>query len=152
MFKDLNEVPLSDDWFPYEYIDTEVKKKIDKTNRQLAGDEMEKETKHYVEYLNHDPNWLNKTSIEIDMLLINSEYIELFIQMYMQWIKDESSDSSFLTLIIPRLPRFEKLALSQFMVYIETETMTHFCVCCNFQKTILIGSTEGKDFFVFYTC
>ena len=48
VFKDLNEVPPSDNWFPYEYIDAEVKKKIDKTKRQLTGDEMEKETKHYV--------------------------------------------------------------------------------------------------------
>ena len=30
MFKDLKEVPPSDDWFPYEYIDAGVKKK----NRQ----------------------------------------------------------------------------------------------------------------------
>ena len=29
VFKDLNEVLTSDDWFPYEYIDAEVKNKID---------------------------------------------------------------------------------------------------------------------------
>ena len=46
MFKDLKEVPQSDDWLPYEYIDAEVKKKADKTKGQLAGDEMEKETKN----------------------------------------------------------------------------------------------------------
>ena len=57
MFKDLNEVPPSDDWFPYEYIDYEAKNKIDKNKRQLAGNEMEKETKYYVKYLNHDPKW-----------------------------------------------------------------------------------------------
>ena len=56
MFKDLNGVPPSDDWFSYEYIDADVKNKVDKTKGQLAGDEMEKDTKHYVEYLNHDPN------------------------------------------------------------------------------------------------
>ena len=27
VFKDLNEVPPSDDWFPYEYIDAEVNRK-----------------------------------------------------------------------------------------------------------------------------
>ena len=37
VFKDLNEVPPSDNWFLYEYIDAEVKNKIDKTKRQLAG-------------------------------------------------------------------------------------------------------------------
>ena len=58
VFEDLNEVPKSDNWFPYEYIDAEFNKKLDKSNRQLAGDEMENETKHYVESLNHNLNWL----------------------------------------------------------------------------------------------
>ena len=31
MLKDLNEVPPSDDWFPCEYVDAEVSKKLDKT-------------------------------------------------------------------------------------------------------------------------
>ena len=56
MFKYLNEVPPSDNWFPYEYIDAEVKNKLDKTKGRLAGDDMEKEPKHYVESLNHNPN------------------------------------------------------------------------------------------------
>ena len=38
--KYLNGVPPSDDWFPYEYIDYEVKKKVNKTKGQLAGHEM----------------------------------------------------------------------------------------------------------------
>ena len=63
MLKDLNEVPPSDNWFLYEYIDAEVKNKLDETKGKLAGNEMEKETKHYVEYLNHDANWLKKISI-----------------------------------------------------------------------------------------
>ena len=112
MFKDLNEVLPSDDWVPYEYIDAEVKKKIDKTKRQLAGDEMEKETKHYVEYLNHNSNWLKKIYIQIDKFLINREYIYFFMQIYMQWSKDYGYTSSFWTLIIPRMTRFEKLDLS----------------------------------------
>ena len=45
MFKDLNEFPPSDDWFPYGYIDSEVKKKVEKTKGQLTDEEMEKETK-----------------------------------------------------------------------------------------------------------
>ena len=48
MFKDLNEVPPSEYWFPYEYIDADVNKKIYETKGQLAGDEMEKKTKNYV--------------------------------------------------------------------------------------------------------
>ena len=114
MFKDLNEFPPPDYWFPYEYIDAEVKKKVDKTKGQLAGDEMEKKIKDYVEYLNNDPNWLKTIIIEIDKFPIDREYIDFFMQMYMQWSKDDGSTSSFLKFIILRLPCFEKLALSQF--------------------------------------
>ena len=67
------------------------------------------------------------------------------MQMYMQWIKDNGSTSSFRELIIPCQTRFEKLALSQFKLYIETETTTHCFVCCNFQKTILVRYAEGKE-------
>ena len=45
MLKYLNEVPPSDDWFPYEYIDAEVNDKLYKTKGRLAGNEMEKDTK-----------------------------------------------------------------------------------------------------------
>ena len=72
---------------------------------------MEKETKHYVEYLNHDPNWLKTITTEIDKFLIDREYINFFIIMYMQWSKDGGSTSSSRTFIIPRLPCFEKLDL-----------------------------------------
>ena len=63
MFKDLNEVPPSDDQLPYEYIDAKVSNKLHKTKVQLAGNEMEKETKRYVEYLNRDINWLKTINI-----------------------------------------------------------------------------------------
>ena len=75
---------------------------------------MEKWTKHYVEYLNHYPNWLKMITIEIDKLLIKSEYINLLMKIYMQWSKDDGSNSSSLPLIIACLPHFEKLYLSQF--------------------------------------
>ena len=109
------------------------RRKLEETNRQLTGDEMKNETKHYVEYLNHNPNWLKKISIEIDKFLINHEYIDFFIQIYMQWIKDDGSTSYFQTLIFPRLPCFEKLA--KFKVYIETETTTHF-LCAVISKRL----------------
>ena len=48
MFKDLNEFPQSDYWFPYEYIDADIKKKVDKIKGKPASNEMEKEAKHYV--------------------------------------------------------------------------------------------------------
>ena len=113
---------------------------------------MEKETKHYVESLNHDPNWLKTITIEIDKFLIDWEYIDFFMKMYMQWSKDDGSTSSFQELTIPCLPRFDKLALSQFKLYIESETIAQFFVCYNFQKAVLIRSAESKDFFMFYTC
>ena len=112
VLKDLNEVPPSDYSFPYECIDAEAKKKVIKTKGQLARDEIEKETKHYMESLNHNPNWLKTISIEINNFLIDREYIEFFMQMYMQRRKDNGSTSSPQKLIIPRLPRFENLALS----------------------------------------
>ena len=93
MFKDLNEVPPSDDWFPYEYIDAEVNKKVETTKGQLAGDEMENETKHYMESLNHDPNWLKMITIEIDKFLVGSEYINFLMKIYMQWRKYDGSNS-----------------------------------------------------------
>ena len=93
VFKDLNEIPPSDDWFPYVLINSEANNKLDKTKGQLAGNEMEKETKYYVEYLHHNPNWLKTITIEIDKLLINHEHFNFFMKMYMKWSKDDGSTS-----------------------------------------------------------
>ena len=112
---------------------------------------MEKQTKNYVESLNHYPNWLKTITIEIDKILIDGEYINFFMQMYIQWSKDDSYTSSFPKLIIPRLSFFEKLDLSQFKLYIETETMTQFFVCRYCLQSILVQAAHGKEkFFVFY--
>ena len=102
-----------------------------------------------MESLNHDPNWLKKISIDIDQFLIDREYIYFFMQMFIQRRKDDGSTSSFQKLIITYLYCFETLALSQFKAYIEIETMTHCFVCCNFQNTILVWSSEGKERFYF---
>ena len=70
----------------------------------------------------------------------------------MQWRKDIGSTSSYRTLILPGLPRFEKLALSQSQLYIEAQTTTKCFVCHYSKKTILIRAAEGEEkFFVFYT-
>ena len=64
------------------------------------------------------------------------------MQMYMQW----SSDNS-----IECLPHFEKMALSQFKVYIEVEKMTQCYVCDNCKMSIFIQYYNVKEgFFVFY--
>ena len=49
------------------------------------------------------------------------------------------------------MPRFEKLALSQFKLYIETETMTQCFVCCNFQNTVIVRYAEGKEKVFYFT-
>ena len=48
-----------------------------------------------MESLNHDPNWLKMINIYIDKFLIDYEYNNFFMQMYIQWIKDEGFASSF---------------------------------------------------------
>ena len=90
-------------------------------------------------------------TIEIDKFLIDREYINLFVQIYIQWSKDEGSTSSSRTLIIPRLPHFEKLTLSQIQLYIETKTMTQCFVCHNFQIIFPFDLLKAKRKFFNFT-
>ena len=87
---------------------------------------MENEIRHYIDSLNHDPQWVRRITNDINKLFFNREYIDFFMQIYMQCSSD--SDNSYTSsdqkLIIGFLPHFEKLVLSQFKVYIKTETMT----------------------------
>ena len=69
------------------------------------------------------------------------------MQIYMQWSSDNSYTSSNQKLIIECLPHFEKLALSQFKVYIEVEKMTHCYECNNCQMSIFIQSSNVKEGF-----
>ena len=66
------------------------------------------------------------------------------MKVYMQWSKGDGSNPSSRTLIVPRLHLFQKLALSQFQLYIEAQTTTQFFVCRNCQKAIRIWAGEGK--------
>ena len=71
----------------------------------------------------------------------------------MQWRIDNSYTSFNQKLIIECLPHFEKLALSQFKVYIEFEKITHCYVCDHCQKSIFIRSAKFKEGgFAFYIC
>ena len=79
---------------PKKYIEAKIKKKLDKTRGELASDEMEHEIRHYVESLNNDPQWVRRITNDINKLLLDREYIDLFIQIYMQWIKDNGYTSS----------------------------------------------------------
>ena len=121
MFSNLHDVSTSKMWFPNKYIESEIKKKLDKTRGQLASDEMENQIIHYVESPNHDPQWVRRITININKLLVEREYIDFFMQIYMQWSKDNGYTSSNQKVIIEFLPRFQKLALSQFKVYLEVE-------------------------------
>ena len=108
MFWDLDVDPTSETWFPNKYIEDEIKKKVDKKRVQLESDEMEFDIEQYIDSLKHDPFWLGIITNDINKLLFNREYIEFFIQIYIQW----SSDNS-----IEFLPHFEKIALSRFNVF-----------------------------------
>ena len=105
---------------------------------------MEKETKHYVESINHVTNWLNTITIDIDTFLVYREYMNFFMKIYMKWSKGDGSTSSSKILIIPSLPCFDKLALTQLQLYIESQTTTQCFVCRNRKKTILIQSAKGE--------
>ena len=112
VFRDLDVNSTSETWFPNKYIEDYIKKKVDKTRGQVASDEMEYDIRQYIDSLKHDPFWVGIIMNDINKLLVNSEYIDFFIQIYIQW----SSDNS-----IECLPHFEKITLSQFQVYIEVE-------------------------------
>ena len=98
-----------------------------------------------MESLNNYPNWLEIIIIEIDKFLIYRKYINFFMQMQMQWSKEYGSTSSSQTLSLPRLYRFEKLDLSQFQFYIESETMTQCFFCHNCKTNIIIQAAAGKE-------
>ena len=72
----------------------------------------EYDIRQYIDSLKHDPFWVGRITNDINNLLVNREYIDFFIQIYIQW----SSDNS-----IGCLQFFEKMALSKFKVYIEVE-------------------------------
>ena len=114
MFRNLYVDPTSENWFPNKYIEAKIKKKLDKTIGQIASDEMENEIRHYIESINHNPQWVRRITNDINKLIFDREYIDFFMQIYMQCSSD--SDNSYTSsnqkLIIECLPNFEKLALS----------------------------------------
>ena len=90
----------------------------------------------YIYCLQHDPSWVGIIKNDINKLLVNREYIDFFIQIYEKW----SSDN-----IIKCLPHFEKMALSQFEVYIEAGKRTQCIVCNNCNMSIFIQSSNVKE-------
>ena len=74
---------------------------------QLASDEMAYDIRQYIDSLKHDPSWVGRIKNDINKLLVNREYIDLFIQIYEQWSSDNSIECP---------PHFQKMAQSQFKV------------------------------------
>ena len=83
---------------------------------------MKYDIRQYIDSLKHDPLWVGRITNDINKLLVNREYIDFFIQIYIQW----SSDNS-----IECLPYYEKMALSQFKVYIEAEKRLNILCAIN---------------------
>ena len=106
MLRNLYVDPTSENWFTNKYIEAEIKKKLDKTRGQLSSDEMENEIRHYIDSLNHDPQWVRIITNDINKFLVNCEYIEFFMQIYIQWSIDNSYTSSDQKLIIECMPHF----------------------------------------------
>ena len=144
MYRYLDVNSTSETWFLNKYIRGEIKKKVDKTRDQLESDEMAYCIRQYIDSLKHDPSWVGLINNDINKLLVNREYIDFFIQIYIQW----SSDNS-----IECLPHFEKMALSKFKVYIEAEKTTQCIVCNNCNMSIFIPYSNVKEgVSVFYRC
>ena len=79
---------------------------------------MENEIRNYIDSHNQVLQWVRRITNDINKLLVEREYIDFFMKIYMQWSSDNSYTSSNQKLIIECLPHFEKLDLSQFKVYI----------------------------------
>ena len=61
---------------------------------------MENEIRHYVESLNHNTQWVRRITNDINKLLVEREYIDFFMQIYMLWGNDNGYTSSKQKLII----------------------------------------------------
>ena len=112
VFRYLYGISTSETWFLKKYNEDEIKKKVDKTRDKLASDEMAYDIIQYIDCLQHNTSWVGRIKNDINKLLVNREYIDFFVRIYEQWSTYNS---------IKCLPYFEKIALSQFKVYIEAE-------------------------------
>ena len=90
VFRYLDVNSTSETWFPNKYIKDDIKEKIDKTIEQLASDEMAYDIRKNIDSLKHDPFWVGRITNDINSLIVNREYIDFLIQIYIQWSSDDS--------------------------------------------------------------
>ena len=90
MFRYLYGISTSETWFPNKYIEYEIKKKVEKIREQLASYEMAYDIRHNINCLQHDNFWVEIIKNDINKLLVNREYIDFFMKIYMQWSIDNS--------------------------------------------------------------
>ena len=92
--------------------------------------------RHYIHCLQHDCFWVGRIKNDINKLLVNHEYIDFFIRIYEQW----STYNSMKCLL-----HVEKMALSQFNVYIEAGKTTQCIVCNNCNMSNFIPYSNVKE-------
>ena len=94
--------------------------------------------RHYIHCLQHDHFGVGRIKSDINKLLVNREYIDLFIRIYEQWSTYNSMKC---------LPHFGKMALSQSKVYIEAGKTTQCIVCNKCNMSIFIPYSNVKEGF-----
>ena len=90
----------------------------------------------YIHCLQQDHFWVKRIQNYINKLLVNREYIDFFIRIYEKWRTYNR---------MKFLPYFEKMALSQFKVYIEAGKTTQCIVCNNCNMSIFIPYSNVKE-------
>ena len=60
VFRYLDGISTSENWFLNKYIEDEIKKKVDKTIDQLASDEMAYDIRKYIDCLKQNPSWVGR--------------------------------------------------------------------------------------------
>ena len=85
VFRYLDGISTSVNFFTNKFIDDETKKRVDKTRDKLASDKMAYDIKHYIHCLQHDHFWVRRIKNDTNKLLVNREYIDFFIRIYEQW-------------------------------------------------------------------
>ena len=109
--------------------------------------------RHYIEYLNHNPQWVRKIRNDVNKLLVDREYIDFFMQICMQWSSHNNYISSNQKNNLWMSATFLETVFVTIQGIYWSWKMTNCYVCDNCQMSIFIQSSNVKEcFFVFYRC